>query len=257
MPVEFNIPPTMTFKHPQVEVDGEKSFVRYPPSSGDVWRAGETFRINLTSANEFLDPTRSYLKFKLQLEGVTTTSGSTAITSYLGAGACFQRVTTSISGRVIEDNSEYHSYLAAVYPKLPVAQQNMLKELELYGDQTQLTSSANAAANGYVVCHALRTGLFEGADKMFPLAFVPGGAAIEITTSELSRFLVATSSGATNFKISEVELVACLIKPDDKYLQEFRAGWESAGVPYPMTIVRNYRTHLTLILNLRDILTTP
>ena len=177
----------------------------------------------------------------MKLDEVATTSGSTAITSALGASACLQRITTSVSGRSIEDINNYNSYCSAIYKRLPTTQQNFLKQVELLNNQTQLTSSSTAAANGYTVCHALRTALCES-DQYIPLPFIAGGVSIEAELAPVNKLLVATSSGATGYTISAVEFVACMVKPSDSYLKTFQQSLLSGReATVPMTTIRNYR----------------
>ena len=177
----------------------------------------------------------------MKLDGVSTTSGSTAIISAQGASAVLQRITTSVSGRSIEDINNYNSYCSALYKRLPDTEQNFLKEVELYTNQAQLSASANAASNGYTVCHAMRNALFES-DQMIPLPFIAGGISIEVELAPVNKLLAATSSGATGYTVSGVELVACMVKPSDSYLKSFQqtllAGRE--GV-IPITTIRNFR----------------
>ena len=159
----------------------------------------------------------------------------------MGAAACFQRITTSVSGRAIEDINNYNSYCSAIYKRLPSTQQAFLKQVELYQNQAQLSSSADAAANGYTCCHALRNGLFES-DQMIPLPFIAGGVALEIELAPFNKLRVATASGATGYTISSVELVACMVKPSDSYLKSFQQSLTSGReATIPLTAVRNFR----------------
>ncbi len=110
-------------------LDGDINFVSYRPVSGETFTSGKTFKININSDNEFLVPQKSYLKFNLKLTGGATTAGNCLTT--LGAASVINRVTTSVSGRTIEDLQNYGSYVSCLYKRTPATQQNILKQLEL------------------------------------------------------------------------------------------------------------------------------
>ena len=85
MPVDLAIPDNMTYGQPTISLDGEQNWVRYIPVSGESWTEGSSFKIVLNSDNEFLNPSKSYLKFNLKLNGVATTSDH----FLLGCGSLF------------------------------------------------------------------------------------------------------------------------------------------------------------------------
>lgn len=62
---------------------------------------GGTIKIRVNSQNEFLRPSKSYIKARLRLTGGATKAAA-AIT-ILGCSAVFERIVTSIGGKQIED----------------------------------------------------------------------------------------------------------------------------------------------------------
>ena len=240
MPVSLSIPQNLTYSNPEQLVDGELNYIQYMPVAGSSWVANETFDINISSPDKVLDVSKSYLKFKLQLTGQTGTSGS-AVTSILGGAAALQRVVTSVGGLQVEDIQQYPSYLSILYKRATAEQQNMLKVLEGFNDQSAFAGSADANTNGRVVCHALRTALCES-DKMVPLFAIRSGITLSITTSTLNDLIATTNTGATGFKISEVYFVGALVKPEPSYIDNFMAGISGGrAAQIPMQLVRNVR----------------
>lgn len=240
MPIDFQVPDNMLYGSPQSMLDGDLNYVSYKPVSGETFTSGKSFKININSDNEWLVPQKSYLKFNLKLTGGATTAGNCITT--LGAASVLQRVTTSVSGRNIEDTPDYPTYVSSLYKRATTTQQNALKELELYGNQTLLTVSANAYSNGYTVCHAIRNALFE-CDQNIPVAFLAGGINVEIELSDYRKLLANTAGGSTDFSVSSVELICGMLKPSDSYIKQFQASL-SAGrqATIPMTIIRAFKT---------------
>ena len=240
MPVSLNVPLRMTYSDPDSLIDGSLNYVNFGPVAGSSWVANESFDINISSPDRVLDVSKSYLKYKVQLTGTTSTTAS-AVTSVLGGASVLQRVVTSVGGLQVEDIQNYGCYLSLLYKRSTAETQNMLKVLEGYGDQNAFAGSANANTNGRVVCHALRTALTES-DKHIPLFAIRSGITFSFTTSTLNDFIATTNSGATGYKISDVSFVAALVKPEPSYIDNFMSGISGGrSAQIPMQLVRNVR----------------
>jgi len=159
MPSDWNIPDSLSYKRPDVLIDGDANFTEFQPVSGSTFTQDQTFKIKITSSDEFLDVRRCYLKYDLTLTGGATTAGN--MISYLGGASVLRRITTTVSGSQVEDYDDYNLALSVKYAQLPETNKNFLKQVEFYNNQGVLTSSSSAYTNGRTCLHALRTGLFE------------------------------------------------------------------------------------------------
>lgn len=217
---DFKIPDQLLYSKPEQVLDGSENWVSFGPVSGSEFTAGQSFKVRVSSQNEFLVPQRSYLKYKLQLTGITQAT-TASVTSKLGGVSALKRVVTTVGGVQIEDIDNYNTSCSIVYKRLPATQKDMLKQLEGYQDQDICCGTSAKATNGRMICHAVRTSLLE-CDQFVPLPFIQGGAEMEFTVDTLNNVLATDASGATGVKVSYVEFVACLIKPADQYLRDFQ-----------------------------------
>lgn len=240
MPSNFQLPEQMLYSEPDTVIAGTSNFVEFAPISGSTWSAGESFKININSSNEFLDVKRSYLKFTLTLTGGST-NAATKITA-VGGAAAIKSIVTTLGGTQVEQVSEYPVLLSNIYNKLPPAHRNLLAQLEAVGNPTAFSSSAGLCTNGRVVCHAMRVAVAES-DKTLPLCFIRGGLSYEITLNDLANLLVDNTGVHTGFTLTAVKFVACMIKPDDSYLKSFQASLDSGNVAkIPVQLTRQIRS---------------
>ena len=234
-------PPEFIYGEPIQYVDGSKNYVRVAPVSGQTFGPGDTFKINVNSNDEILVQQKSYLKFDLALVGATTT-GNTAVISALGCAAIFNRVTSYLGGVQLDDIQDYNTMLAKQYSTYPLTGKNTLKQTELYQNQAALTADASTATYGRTVCHALQVAPLNSNDKPVPVAFVAGGVTVEVELAPFSKLLASSSSGATSYQITNVQFVACMIKPSDAYILDFKKGLDAGRVAkMPISITRNYK----------------
>lgn len=236
MPVSLS--PALKYPDPPQLIDGDLNFVSFRPVSGTTFGPSEQIKINVQSPNELLDSRKSYLKFKLALTGGATTAGS--VTSVLGGASVIREIQTEVGGVEVERINRYNAYLAALYAKATNTQKDMLAELELYGNQDELTGSADKYSNGRYIIHAPRIAVLES-DQMIPLAVVRGGITLNIALDTFNN-LVALDTSSTSYTVSDVEFVACLLKPSDAYLRDLSASLAAGNVAkIPMSCIKHVR----------------
>jgi hypothetical protein len=217
-----------------------QNYVEFGPSAGSSFTATNTFRIKLSSPNEFWVPQKSYLSFKIT--GATTDCNLTN----LGGPAVIERLTTIVSGQEIETIAGYNQYCSLVYKRSPEEYQSQLKQLE-FGDITATTGSrffratpaVNQDANGVVVHHAPRAAIFESHQQFVPLCFLKGGIELEIT---LASNAVACSNAAGTYTISDVRLNACMMQLPEAYLKSFQESLQGGSeAKLPLTCIRQFK----------------
>jgi hypothetical protein len=233
MPVGLDIPDSLLYQPPVQNADGDINWVRYTPFSGTTFTPNQTCKLRITSANEFLVPQRSYLRFDLTF--TASTIGDVRISS-LGGASVLKRITTTVSGVQVEDIDHYNTYVSTIYKRLPDTNKNFLKQSEAYED-----TDAFSSASGKTVYHPLRTALLEQ-DKYLPVAFWGSGFDIDIEFESLALVQNGTAGTPTNYTISNVEFVACMIKPSDSYLRAYQNSLASG---------KWARMHLQLTKNIR------
>lgn len=229
----FSIPESMKYNAETQQVDGDINWVRYTPVSGTTFAPSNTCKLRLTSANEFLIPSKSYLRYDL-----TFTAGTIAsvATSTLGGASVIKRMTTTVAGLQVEDIDNYNAYIATIYSRLPDSHKNLLKQTEGLGN-----TSAFSVSTGRSVYHAPRVALLEQ-EKHIPLAFWGGGVDIDITFEDIAKVQNSTAGSPSTYTVSNVEFVACMLKPSDSYLQSYQSALSSGKwAKMPLQLCRNMR----------------
>jgi hypothetical protein len=237
---QFVLPSNLQYSQPAERLSGEKQFVSFAPTGATSYSMGDSIKININSNNQFLDPARSYLRFRVRGAGTSSASHKIPVAGWAYA---INRVSTHVGGVLIEDISDYNRFISLLYQKLPASHQNMLKKLESYDTQNAVAvASANGLTNGQVICHALRVALLEQ-PKMLPLCFVRGGIELNLYLETLNNFLhVNSDAGITGITIDQVAFVACMVKPADAYLQQFSKSLEGgAQVKIPIELCKSIR----------------
>jgi hypothetical protein len=218
MPLDYQIPQEMTYGDIPSYSDGDLTYQKVTPVSGQTFLPGQQLTININSSTHFLDTKRCFLSYDLKLKGGATTAGNCITT--LGGCSVLQQVNTTMNGNLIETIQNYPTYVSAIYEKLPVANKNFLRETELYKNQTALTATADAYTNGRKICHPLRNGVFES-DKLIPLPFVVGGLVIDIQLGQLSN-LMCLATTTTSYEISNVEFICGMLRPSNAFLDNYQ-----------------------------------
>ena len=239
MATSFQIPDSMLYSTPSKTLDGELNFVEFQPVSGSQWNANESFKIRLSSPDQFLIPSKSYLQFRIRGTGGTTHASGKI--SNLGGVSCIKRITTYVGGVQLEDIDNYNHYCSMLYKRMPSEYQTLLGSLEGTAiTATEGNWSFHSGGNeAPVINHSLRTALFEGHNNLIPLPFIRGGIEVEFT---LDNAAVCGNGGATlgNVVIDQVRLVCGMSKPPVAYLQQYQKSLEAGGEPVlPLQVVRS------------------
>jgi hypothetical protein len=233
MSAPFSIPESLRYNAEIQSIDGDIHVVRYTPVSGVSFTPSQVCKLRLTSANEFLIPSKSYLRYDIAF---TSDTIANVRTSTLGGASVLKTITTSIAGLQIESIDNYNAYIATSDARLPDSHKNLLKQTEGLGN-----TSAFSVSTGRSVYHAPRIALMEQ-DKHIPLAFFGGGIDLDLTFEELAKVQSTTGGSPTTYTITNVEFVATMLKPSDSYLQAYQSSLASGKfAKMALQLVRNMR----------------
>jgi hypothetical protein len=245
MPVELGaIPENMTYSPPTQYEDGETSFVAFSALDRSSFTDGQTMKIRVHSLSEFLVPQRSYLRYNLKLTGTggANLTAAAGLMTSLGGAAVLSRVKTTVAGTEVENINHYYQHINTLYRVAPVSQQNFLKQVELYNytdDTSHPLQSATGVVNGAQICHALRVAILEN-EQYVPLPYISGGLDFEVDFA--TALEVSKSASVLGYTISDVQFVACLLKPTQEYMRSFEAKLQSgASATMNMQVLRNIR----------------
>ena len=241
--------------------EGSSNFVSFKPVGPTTYSQDSEIKIRISS-QDYLNTSRSYIKYRLKWTGGTTTDQDRL--SKLGGVSVLRNVAIAMGGLEVERINNYNAYCGLLYKRLPLTNQAFLKATELFDDRT----GANAA-NGAVIVHALKTAVFES-NRHLPLAFIRGGIELSLTLEGLNRVLSDNAvTPPTGFEISEVEFIGCMVSPPAEYLQETQKMLMSgASQKLPLVLIRNVRSspsgitdeeksiHLGLVQSLRSVIGT-
>jgi len=238
----FILPPSLSFSQPSEQMLGEKKFVSFSPSGQQSYSPGDTIKIQVSSSNQFMDPSRSYFRFRVR--GTGTSNANHAI-PFSGWSYLINRISTHVSGLQVEDISNYNTYVSSIYRAMPSEYQNVLTKLEDFGVQTGTVPLANAdgLTNGKIICHAPRIAILESAKKMIPLPFIKGNVEFNFYLEQFQNFMQTNASGQlTGLIIDQIAFVACMITPSPSYLEAFQSSLDGGSVvKLPLSCVKTIR----------------
>lgn len=236
----FSLPSQLNYTQPPQQLSGQKNFVSFKPKAGTSFTGNDNIQIPITSTNSFLDPTRSYLKFRVSFAGTTSASHRTPLSGYSYA---FDKVDTYVGGVLVESIADYNKYVACLYKRLPAGYQSQLAVLEQYNEASSTTNGVCGANAGVLVCHAPRVALFEQT-RHIPLSFIRGGIELNFTVLPFSQFIAVNNAGSlTGYTIDQVELIACMIQPSDAFLSSFAKSLQSGSeAKIPLEVCRTIKS---------------
>ena len=139
---QFVLPSNLQYSQPSERLTGTKNFTQFAAVGATSYSPGDTIKIAINSNNQFLDVSRSYLRFKVKAAG---TSASTHKIPAVGYAYLLKDVSTTVGGVTVENIADYNKYISILYKKLPDTQLAVLKKLESTGTQNSI---AIASANG-------------------------------------------------------------------------------------------------------------
>jgi hypothetical protein len=244
IPDHDGVSPAMMAGKPMSMMDGQENYVSYQPVSGQTFNSGQSVSIKVNSDTGYLVPKKSWLSFDLKLVGASVPSTpSTAIWTKLGGSAVIESCTEYISGVMLPVQTHYSPYLNTLYAHAPDTEQKALKVTEYYNsDGTFLSSNSTQVANGVSVQHALRTSIGQS-EQAIPLAFLSGGYQLDLLLSDYRSCLVDASSGATDYQITNVRFIACMLTPSAQIMEATRNSLQNnRQMNFPLSVIKNIRT---------------
>lgn len=238
--VNFNLPTQMSYTQPAQVLSGEKQFISYKAKSGTSFSGNDNISIPITSTNQFLDPTRSYLKFRVSFAG-TTNSGHRL--PYSGYSYAINKFDTYVGGVLVESISDYNKYVASLYKRLPTGYQNQLAVLEQYNESASTLNGVCGANSGILVCHAPRIAVLEQT-RYLPVSMIRGGIELNFSITPFAEFISANNAGSlTGYTIDNVEFIACMISPSDQFLSSFAKSLQSGSeAKIPLEVCRTVKS---------------
>lgn len=225
----------ITYQVPERVTDGDINFVSFKPQSIGSYGPGQTVDFKLRSTNEFVILDRSYMKFKLVETGVVTPIASGTGLSLMGAQAVISQVQDSVSGLQMPLFKNY----------------NLQQSLKLNTDTserkaiTAITESFNTAGRTATAKYASKTFCvpvptsLSSSGKVIPLSILNGGWGISLLLEQHNRVFQDGAVG-NSYELSDLEIVCCMLKPDEKYLQELgRAMTNGGSLKIPLQLTKN------------------
>ena len=237
------VPDEMQYTRPNQKVGGETTWVSYRPTEAGPFVSDQSFSINVSSTSHFLQPDKTFLKYKVSLVGGSATAGTTSL-STMSLVAPLKDVSFSLGGVRVESIRNYNQYVSIERKRTTAERTNLLKELEAIGDPTCLSASADKLVKGRYCMHALENALGEMNDAL-PLPFIRGGVRVEIQLDSFNNVMAGNANGHTNYRIEDVQLICGMIKPADSYMKEFQASLEAGRFAnIPIVATKSYQTVL-------------
>lgn len=232
----------LTYAAPEKIQDGDINFVGFKPQSIGIYKQNSTVDFKLRSTNEFVILDRSYMKFSIIETGAVAAaaSGGTVLSS-MGAQAVISQVNETISGL-----------------QLPVLRNyNLQQSVKLNTDTserkavTTITEAYGGAASGNnnkfakrTFCIPVPTSL-STANKVIPLSVLNGGWNISLQLENYNRVFTNGAVG-NEYEVTDLEIVLCMIKPDERYLSELASAMSRSGsLKIPLQLTKNLSTTLT------------
>lgn len=231
----FSMPPKNAVANANVS-----NFVRFTPSSGNVFRSDQSAKIEIpvASSDLFMRSDKSYLKFTLtprKSDGsVINSTSSSVATTQLGLASCFQRTTLQVGGTVAEDINNYPVLLAEKYSRATDEAKQALKITELYEKTDYFASSGSAPNTSVKGCHPISFGMFMSSQNI-PLPVIRQGLTVELYLAPADTVFTNFGSAVSYYEISDVSLVACMTKPDPGYMSSILGAMskgQALTIPY-------------------------
>lgn len=252
MSVGYEIPEMLSYSAITPTMDQRVNWASFTPISGSTFAHSDTIKFRVNSNNSFLRPSKSFLRYKLNINMATTVTGNyTTSAAGLVAGT-IDRVEEIVGGVRITDLDKYGAFISKLYQKAPKEYQNNLEVFECHNTTgsailSTLGYSADATSlTGKVVCHALRTPIFECSQDL-PLPFIRGGIEVNLYTGPVANLMTSAPSATdpSTYSISDVSLICAMVETPPSYLKQFQASLAGGGkAKIPLNITRHLTSQL-------------
>ena len=225
---QFFLPNTMSYAKPGQELNGVLNYHEFSPLGATSYTPGDTIEIDLNSTNEWIDPKKCYLKFKLVFSGGADTTTSKLLS--VGYAGIIDSIETLVNGVQVEYFDQYSKYLSWLYRRLPSEAQETLKKIENFNTAPTNTYALHTGYTvGDVVCHSLRTALWEQS-KEIPLMFCPGGIKLRIKLKDSVDKILSVKNSTTTFTVSNIRMVCGMKKHSDQINSQMAENLMNGGV---------------------------
>lgn len=235
--MSLNINNSLTYSLPQSMLDGDVTFTSFKPSSGPgLFLPNDTISVKLSSNTDFFVPERSYIKFNLR----TTAIGNLSVN---GAYQVIQNITDNIGGSVILARNVHHRN--GVKLQTATSEKKAIDTFAAGCIFTSGTGLAVTASTDLVVCIPFQSAI--DTSKIIPLSVING--------YEISYALnpAANVVSAGTYDVRNFEIIACLLTPNQKYLEELSRGLMSGSsmkIPVELSTSTTISVSSALVQNL-------
>lgn len=238
------IPDELQYTLPAQKIGGETNYVSFRPAEAGPFLSDQSFSITVASASHFLQPDKTFLKYRVSVVGGTATAGTTSLGS-MSLICPLKDVSFSLGGVRIESIRNYNQFVSIERKRTTAERTNLLKELEAINDATCITGSADKRSKGRYCVHALENALGDMNDAL-PLPFIRGGVRLEIQLESFNNVMAGNANAHTNYQIDDVQLICGMIKPNDSYMKEFQGSLEAGRfASIPVVTTKSYQTTLS------------
>lgn len=257
------------YAEPFEMVTGTVSMVRIQPLSAQTIGPGQNIVLLAQSTNSFLDQHRSYINFDVTVSG----EGAGTAGCYLmptGATGFFQQVLETLGSSTLPVVNDYPLVKAYQNATTSQSRKQMIYKTEGFVDGTVLVNGQSTlvplakpgspvAGNEQGIAFAsdgTQTYRFSvplpsatlSSNQLVPLCFMTAGMKLEITTNILSNIFYANTGGtnATSYTLSNIEMVACMIKPPDQLLVDYSEKLSRGeSLYFAMNQIKNFTATLS------------
>lgn len=224
----------LTFQSPEKIQDGSINYVSFKPQSIGAYGPNTTVDFRLRSTNEFVVLERSYMKFRLTETGAAGAATGGTILSSMGAQAVISQVQDTVSGLQLPVIKNYNLQQSLKLNTDTTTRKAVTTVTEAFGGGISGTSTFASKT----FCIPVPTSL-ASASKIIPLAVLNGGWNITLQLEQYAR-VFTNGNPANSYSVDQLEIVCCMLKPDDKYLSELSAAMSRQGsLKIPLQLVKN------------------
>lgn len=234
---------SLTYSAPADILMGDINFVSFK-SDAVSYTPGQSCSFNLRSNNEFVILDRSYIKFSYTETGSVTTGSSI---SSAGASCFIKSVSDTISGLQLPVCDNWNVVNAVNLSNDTASRKSITTRCEYTGTYaapgTAITTQTFGVARTAVM--PIPTNL-SSSNNVIPLAFFNGGWNVSYEFASYLTAYISANSG-NSYTITNAEIVCCVVKPPDAYLQEVQKTLSSGNsLKIPLQLAKVYTNLLSV-----------
>ena len=247
-----DIPSSLLSKRQMKAMASRNQIVEVQASNGSSQQASGTISFNLStgSGNGYMRGGSAYLRFDLQVLSGADTNVRFNGTSASESGSCaslFRTLNINVGGLVLEQINDYDKYYRIIQAHSTNATyvQHDANITEMTTPAFQLSSSTNAApaSDPKTFCVPILSGLLNQ-EQHLPMWLMNSQVQIQLNLNSAPEAFASTS-GATNFTITNPVLVYEKIHVDNQFEQAVRAKLASGALyELPFYTALSYRSSI-------------